>query len=323
MSRHEKMLTSSAKISDRRYEAVDMDVNGHSTSVLGDMRLDDQESELPNEFMHSNKRAKISTSGSWCPGMGNDQQVRIDRATNSSPMSLCSRSVDSPRGSPDNSNHQNAPPYASLLSGAKTRAEISTSTSTSSSSKSLRKPKTKTEPENDASSFTIYEDPEDRDLQSFTLDLGMGYGLEFGLTYRYEHDLSSPGIPIPVPEAWHSYPGDDKENTEEMTHENGTDGEHEADGGVDHGIRNGNNNDESSAVIVDDVNEHSRQDLIHEHLFNHQDTEDSRQYHQNRTRHETIVVPSGDRSQVDSQSSPTLLGAPPRRFQARGSSRQT
>lgn len=305
-------MVNSSATTDGRHEAVDLDVNGDSTFTSRKIRLHDQGSdpELAHESIRSNKRAKTSASGSWCAGMDNGQQVVIDRTTNSSPMSLCSATMDGSHSSPEHSEHQDVPPYASLLSGSKTRATSSTSTSPS-----QRKPKNKTDSDNDASSFTIYEDSEDRDLQSFTLDLGMGYGLEFGLTYRYEYDLSSPGIPIPIPRSWHSYPGDDKENADEAVHENGSDAEHEADGTTDHGTWHGSDDDDEEVrtILVDDVNGRPRHDLVHDHDhgLNHRESG-------------TAVAPSRERSQgLDGQISPTLLGAPPRRFQGRGSSRQT
>lgn len=325
------MLASSARMDDN-HGAVDMDVDGDFTSAPRETPLHEQESdsESVQKPRRSNKRAKISASGSWCEGdvrTGNGQQDAMDWTT-----SFCSGMMDGSLSSPDHSKHQDVPPYASLLSGTKTRAissvSTSTSTSTSPSSKSKRKSKTKTktnplneeEADDNAQSFTIYEDPEDRGLQEFTLDLGMGYGLEFGLTYRYEHDLS-PGIPIPIPESWHSCPGDDKENADEAVLEHGTEVEYEADGVEhEHGIWNGSGDDEdASTIIVDDIqgdNERPR----HGHGYNYRELGGVRRYYQHSAENGTIVVPSRERNQGhDGQISPTLLGAPPRRFQGRGS----
>lgn len=319
------MVASFARESDGQGTA-DMDI-----STSGEIPLHEQgsDSESTHEPRRSNKRAKISASGSWREGdvhTDNDQQDAMDWTANSSTTSLCSEMMDGSHSSPDRSKQQDAPPYASLLSGAITRATTSTSTtstSTSPSSKSQRKPKTEANPDDTASSssFTIYEDPEDRDLQSFTLDLGMGHGLEFGLTYRHEHDLSSPSIPVPIPESWHSSPGDDKENADEAVHEHGTDVAHEVDGvDHDHVLWNGSDGDdeEASTIVVDDANERERHVLAHGD--NQQQTGGLRRYYQHRTENETFVVPSRERNQGhDGQISPTLLGAPPRRFQGRGS----
>lgn len=333
-------MSSSARVDDY-HGAVDMDVNGDSMSASREIPVHEQESnsESAHEPRHSSKRTKISASGSWREGdirTGNSQQDAMDWTT-----SFCSGTMDGSLSSPDHNKHQDIPPYASLLSGTKTRATSSTPTSTSSttsspSSKSQRKTKTKIKTKTKTSSlneeqtddntpfFTIYEDPEDHDLQEFTLDLGMGYGLEFGLTYRYEHDLS-PGIPIP--ESWHSCPGDDKENADEAVHEHGTEVDYEADG-VEHGLSNGNGSDDdedASTIIVEDVrgdNERPRPRPRHgnDHGYDQRELGGIRRYYQHSAENGTVVVPSRERSQGhDGQISPTLLGAPPRRFQGRGS----
>lgn len=181
-----------------------MDVDGSGKGMDGIVTLDEdkdgeQEQDREQEkvektgYRRSTKRTKISASGSWREGeqerpdasvtaVGQQQRASGMEIIGSSSSSSSTGTVDMDRKDDDGSHESQDPDQEddSITIPCLNRALSTKNASTT--------PRTNTP--NSATRFTIYEDPDDRQIHSLAL------------------------LPH-LPEGWHACPGDNKENMED------------------------------------------------------------------------------------------------------------
>lgn len=385
ISRRKEKLTSTVEV-DNSNGVADGDANentdGTGAFVSGEIHEHEHEEdagidtsrEAGGELCSSRKRTKISASGSWREGSNDAHSGQQDmvEGTTSPTTAFSSSGTVNIAANPTGRSRPDVPPYAPLLSSAQVSASFPFSTP---SKPNPRVNSITKEHSNDSTSFAIYEDSGDNDLQAFTLGLGLGLGvLEFGLGYGYGF-----GFGLPLPDSWYSGPEDNKENAEDGLHDVDMRTNDEGAGvgtgvwgggnGADGGMNWDVNDEDANTVAVEGFRGEQRLRRRH-HNHGHQDLADMRRHHHLRTVQRMGLLDAGgmdmdvnveirpvneergpdmqmhtenrDRGQhqqhqdtdlreaptaeinqeSEGQVSPSLLGAPPRRFWGRGASRR-